>query len=79
MTSDDYNNVRSSPSRWRSLLTFYQGTTIQLLCFLAAEFPVQLMIKRFGFKTILPGMMMLWGTVCTFPPFQTLSARLNSL
>ncbi|MCJ1252070.1 hypothetical protein MMC30_009308 [Trapelia coarctata] len=47
MTSDDYNN----------------GTTIQLLCFLAAEFPVQLMIKRFGFKNILPGMMMLWGTV----------------
>ncbi|KAI9870921.1 MAG: hypothetical protein M1830_003631, partial [Pleopsidium flavum] len=47
LSTNDYNN----------------GTTIQLLCFLAAEFPVQLLTKRFGFKQILPIMMMLWGTV----------------
>lgn len=40
LTSDDYNN----------------GTTIQLLCFLAAEFPVQFLTKRFGFKWVLPSM-----------------------
>ncbi|KAK0631382.1 major facilitator superfamily domain-containing protein [Immersiella caudata] len=34
LTSDDYNN----------------GTTIQLLCFLSAEFPVQLITKRYGFR-----------------------------
>ena len=48
-------------------LTVCQGTTIQLVCFLAAEFPIQLLIKRYGFKQILPLMMMLWGTVCLFP------------
>ncbi|KAI9850793.1 MAG: hypothetical protein M1838_005048 [Thelocarpon superellum] len=47
LTSDDYNN----------------GTTIQLVCFLVAEFPVQLLIKRYGFKQVLPVMMMLWGTI----------------
>ncbi|KAJ8059459.1 hypothetical protein OCU04_011121 [Sclerotinia nivalis] len=47
LTTDDYNN----------------GTTIQLLCFLTAEFPVQFLTKRYGFKYILPIMMMLWGTV----------------
>jgi hypothetical protein len=47
LTSNDYNN----------------GTTVQLLCFLAAEFPVQLLIKRFGFKQVLPILMMMWGTV----------------
>ncbi|KAF2759522.1 MFS general substrate transporter [Pseudovirgaria hyperparasitica] len=47
LTTDDYNN----------------GTTIQLLCFLAAEFPVQFATKRYGFRQVLPGMMMLWGTV----------------
>ncbi|POS74900.1 major facilitator superfamily transporter [Diaporthe helianthi] len=47
LSTDDYNN----------------GTTIQLLCFLAAEFPAQILIKRFGFKYILPTMMFLWGTV----------------
>ena len=47
LSTNDYNN----------------GTTIQLLCFLAAEFPVQLLIKRYGFKHVLPIMMMLWGTV----------------
>lgn len=47
LTTDDYNN----------------GTTIQLLAFLTAEFPVQFITKRYGFKNILPIMMMLWGTV----------------
>ncbi|GAT26894.1 MFS transporter [Aspergillus luchuensis] len=47
MTTNDYNN----------------GTTIQLVCFLAAEFPVQLLIKRFGFKRVLPVMMLAWSLV----------------
>ncbi|CAM1501868.1 Fc.00g038520.m01.CDS01 [Cosmosporella sp. VM-42] len=47
LTSDDYNN----------------GTTIQLICFLAAEFQVQMITKRYGFKNILPTMMVLWGIV----------------
>ena len=48
ITSDDYNN----------------GTTIQLLCFLAAEFPVQILTKRYGFKYVLPTMMTAWSMVC---------------
>ncbi|KAK3381808.1 major facilitator superfamily domain-containing protein [Podospora didyma] len=47
MTSDDYNN----------------GNTIQLVCFMAAEFPVQLLTKRYGFRYILPAMMCAWGMV----------------
>jgi Major Facilitator Superfamily len=47
LTSDDYNN----------------GTTIQLVCFLAAEFPVQFLTKRYGFKWVLPTMMIGWSTV----------------
>ncbi|KAL3419118.1 MFS transporter [Phlyctema vagabunda] len=47
LTTDDYNN----------------GTTIQLLAFLTAEFPVQFLTKRYGFKYILPTMMMMWSTV----------------
>ncbi|KAL4936796.1 hypothetical protein BDV06DRAFT_227555 [Aspergillus oleicola] len=47
MTTDDYNN----------------GNTIQLLCFLAAEFPVQLLTKRFGFRRVLPILMILWSLV----------------
>ncbi|RHZ54231.1 putative MFS transporter [Aspergillus thermomutatus] len=47
MSTNDYNN----------------GTTIQLVCFLAAEFPVQLLTKRFGFKRVLPCMMMAWSLV----------------
>jgi hypothetical protein len=47
LTSDDYNN----------------GTTIQLVCFLAAEFPVQFLTKRYGFKWVLPTMMLGWSTV----------------
>ena len=48
-----------------------QGTTVQLICFLAAEFPVQLLIKRYGFKQILPLMMMGWGTVSWAQSFMT--------
>ncbi|KAL4891568.1 MFS transporter [Aspergillus ambiguus] len=47
MTTNDYNN----------------GTTIQLVCFLATEFPVQLLIKRFGFRRVLPLMMLAWSLV----------------
>ncbi|EPS29506.1 hypothetical protein PDE_04456 [Penicillium oxalicum 114-2] len=47
LSSNDYNN----------------GTTIQLVCFLAAEFPVQMITKRLGFRRVLPTMMMLWGIV----------------
>jgi hypothetical protein len=54
LTSDDYNN----------------GTTIQLLCFLSAEFPVQFLTKRYGFKYVLPTMMMLWGFASWASAFQ---------
>ncbi|KAL4879951.1 major facilitator superfamily domain-containing protein [Aspergillus karnatakaensis] len=47
LTSDDYNN----------------GNTIQTLSFLAAEFPVQLLTKRFGFRRVLPILMLLWSLV----------------
>lgn len=47
LTTDDYNN----------------GNTIQLLAFLSAEFPVQLITKRYGFRRVLPLMMFAWGTV----------------
>ncbi|KAF2443575.1 MFS general substrate transporter [Karstenula rhodostoma CBS 690.94] len=47
LTTDDYNN----------------GTTIQLVYFLATEFPVQFLTKRYEFKYILPTMMFAWGTV----------------
>ncbi|ORY68386.1 major facilitator superfamily domain-containing protein [Pseudomassariella vexata] len=55
ITSDDYNN----------------GTTIQLMCFLAAEFPVQFLTKRYGFKYVLPTMMVMWGTVSWAQAFIT--------
>ncbi|KAH0143247.1 MFS general substrate transporter, partial [Aureobasidium melanogenum] len=55
LNTNDYNN----------------GTTVQLLCFLVAEFPVQLLIKRYGFKQILPLMMMGWGTVSWGQAFMT--------
>lgn len=48
-----------------------QGTTVQLICFLLSEFPVQLLIKRYGFKQILPLMMMGWGTVSWGQAFMT--------
>ncbi|KAM7185097.1 Major facilitator superfamily domain containing protein [Rhypophila sp. PSN 637] len=47
LSTDDYNN----------------GNTIQLLAFLTAEFPVQLLTKRYGFRKVLPAMMFAWGTV----------------
>ncbi|RGP59907.1 mfs transporter [Fusarium sporotrichioides] len=55
LTTDDYNN----------------GTTIQVLCFLLAEFPVQFLTKRYGFKNILPTLMVCWGLVSTFQAFMT--------
>lgn len=55
LTTDDYNN----------------GTTIQLLCFLAAEFPVQFLTKRYGFKYVLPTMMTAWGMVSWAQAFMT--------
>lgn len=67
LTSDDYNNVREPESVREPLAdsaVVIQGTTIQLLCFLAAEFPVQMLTKRYGFKFVLPSMMMLWGIAC---------------
>ncbi|KAI9148102.1 putative transporter [Paramyrothecium foliicola] len=53
LTTDDYNN----------------GTTIQLLAFLTAEFPVQILTKRYGFKHVLPILMCCWGTVSAFQAF----------
>ncbi|KAM0191062.1 hypothetical protein ACHAPI_009126 [Fusarium lateritium] len=55
LTTDDYNN----------------GTTIQVLCFLLAEFPVQFLTKRYGFKHVLPTLMVCWGLVSTFQAFMT--------
>ncbi|CAP61578.1 uncharacterized protein PODANS_4_1820 [Podospora anserina S mat+] len=39
------------------------GNTIQLVAFLSAEFPVQFLTKRYGFRYVLPAMMFAWGTV----------------
>jgi len=47
LTTDDYNN----------------GYTIQLVAFLSAEFLVQLLTKRYGFRQVLPAMMVAWSTV----------------
>lgn len=47
LSTNDYNN----------------GTTIQLVCFLTAEFPVQLLTKRYGFRRVLPILMIAWSTV----------------
>ncbi|KAK2606322.1 hypothetical protein QQS21_003253 [Conoideocrella luteorostrata] len=55
LTTDDYNN----------------GTTIQLVSFLVAEFPVQFLTKRYGFKRVLPALMCAWGIVSTFQAFMT--------
>lgn len=55
MTTNDYNN----------------GTTVQLVCFLITELPVQLLIKRYGFKQVLPLMMMAWGTISWAQAFMT--------
>lgn len=48
-----------------------QGTTIQLICFLTAEFPVQLIIKRYGFRVVLPTMMIAWSMVSWAQAFMT--------
>lgn len=65
LTTDDYNNVcvlQHINTGWDVVqLTVFQGTTIQLVCFLAAEFPVQFLTKRYGFKNVLP-------TVSSFVP-----------
>lgn len=53
LSTNDYNN----------------GTTIQLVCFLATEFPVQLATKRFGFRKVLPVIMMMWSLVSLFQCF----------
>ena len=55
LTTDDYNN----------------GTTLQLLAFFLAEFPVQLLTKRYGFRVVLPAMMLAWGTVSWAQAFMT--------
>lgn len=52
-TSDIYNN----------------GTTIQLVAFLSAEFPAQYLAKRYGFRIIMPSMMFAWGAVTAFQAF----------
>lgn len=31
---------------------YNNGTTIQLVCFLSAEFPFQIIVKRYGFKRV---------------------------
>lgn len=55
VNTNDYNN----------------GTTIQLLAFLCAEFPVQLLTKRYGFRRVLPVLMMAWSTVSWAQAFMT--------
>lgn len=69
LTSDDYNNVRSAPKFWSEgyidVCTYnLVGKHDTVMCFLVAEFPVQFLTKRYGFKYILPTMMIFWGTVC---------------
>lgn len=50
---------------------YNNGTTIQLVAFLAAEFPVQFLIKRYGFRRVLPILMFAWGTVSWGQAFMT--------
>lgn len=63
MNSNDYNNVSTLACFIVDGILTVQGTTIQLVLFLAAEFPVQLLIKRYGFRRVLPLMMMGWSLV----------------
>jgi hypothetical protein len=65
LSTNDYNNVPILVHMASGNPNQSQGTTIQLLCFLLAEFPVQMLTKRYGFRLVLPIMMMAWGTVCT--------------
>lgn len=57
LTDDLLNDLKLSTNDYNN------GTTIQLVCFLATEFPVQLLVKRFGFRRVLPILMIMWGTV----------------
>ncbi|KAH7376698.1 major facilitator superfamily domain-containing protein [Plectosphaerella cucumerina] len=50
---------------------YNNGTTIQLLAFLSAEFPVQFLAKRYGFRLVLPSMMFAWGMVSAFQAWMT--------
>lgn len=63
MNSNDYNNVSLLRSLGEKFTDKQQGQTVQLVLFLAAEFPVQLLIKRFGFRRVLPLMMIAWSLV----------------
>ncbi|KAI0480746.1 major facilitator superfamily domain-containing protein [Xylariaceae sp. FL0804] len=55
LTTDDYNN----------------GTTIQLVCFLFSEFPIQMATKRYGFKYVLPFLTVAWSIVSWAQAFMT--------
>lgn len=69
MTTNDYNNVRNSlPISKAKLLIYFTG---DLICFLATEFPVQLIIKRYGFRIVLPAMMIAWSMVSWSQAFMT--------
>lgn len=48
---------------------YNNGTTIQLLAFLSAEFPAQYLAKRYGFRRIVPCMVFAWGAVTAFQAF----------
>lgn len=64
MNSNDYNNVSTSlTSTAGQPNSQTQGQTVQLVLFLASEFPVQLLVKRYGFRRVLPLMMMAWSLV----------------
>lgn len=45
-------------------LDYDHAVMIQRLAFLLAEIPGQMLVMRFGFRVMLPGLMMCWGTVC---------------
>ncbi len=83
LTTNDYNNVCHLIFNAHLTANELKGTTIQLLCFLVAEFPVQMLTKRFGFRMVLPFMMMAWGTVCVLlavpSALSSLSLHLSSL
>ncbi|GHJ89331.1 hypothetical protein NliqN6_5733 [Naganishia liquefaciens] len=53
ITQNEYNN----------------GSTIQLVCFMAAEFPSQMILSRVGFQRWLPFLMFAWGAVSLFQAF----------
>ncbi|KAI5450560.1 hypothetical protein NCC49_003015 [Naganishia albida] len=53
ITQNEYNN----------------GSTIQVICFMAAEFPSQMILSRVGFQRWLPFLMFAWGAVSLFQAF----------